>query len=128
MLACKWSTAYRIAYEHIEFERARDYGPSRIGPAFRVLQDQSLVRNERTEARTVGIETLRARFGDWVPQLDLEMFLAGFEAGEEFVLRMGSTGYTESFLTSIKGGNSMPPQAVQQSSKCDLLVPLPSRE
>jgi hypothetical protein len=128
MFLCKWSTSYRIAYEHIEFERARDYVPTRIGPAFRVLPDQSLVRHERTEARIAGIRTLRAKFGDWLPQLDLEIFLIGFEAGEELVLRMGSTGYIESFLTPARGGNSMPPPAVQQSTKRDQQSPLPSQE
>src|SRR5438445_4536424 len=73
ILACKWCTAYRIAYGHIEFERARDYVPNRIGPAFRVLPDQSLVPHERTESRTAGIQTLRAIFGDWLPQLDLQI-------------------------------------------------------
>jgi hypothetical protein len=128
LLAYKWCTAYRTAYGHIEFQRARDYGPTRIGPAFRVLHDQSLVPHERTEARTAGIQTLKARLGDWLPQLDLQIFLIGFEEGEDFVLRMGSTGYSESFLTPVKGGNSMPPLAVQQTTKCDPSNLLPSRE
>ena len=103
VLACKWSSAFCSASGHIEFERARGYGPIRIGRAFRVLPDQSLVPHERTEARTAGIQTLKATFGDWLPQLDLQIFLMGFEAGEEFVLRMGSTGYSESFLSPAKG-------------------------
>src|SRR5207248_629497 len=105
-LAYKWSKSFRIAYGHTEFERARDYAPCRIGRAFRVLPDQSLVPNERTEARTAGMQAVRAKFGDWVPQMDLEIFLFGFEAGEEFVLRMGSTGYIESFLTSSEASET----------------------
>ena len=126
-LAYKWSTAFRIAYGHIEFERARDYSPSRIGPAFRVLRDQSLAPHERTEARIAGIRTLEATFGDWLPQLDRQIFLMGFEAGEEFVLRMGSTTYIESFLAPTGCGDSKLPLAIQQSAKRDRLVPLPSQ-
>lgn len=117
VLAYKWSKSFRIAYGYIEFERARDYAPCRIGRAFRVLPDQSLVRNERTEARTCGMQAVRAKFGDWVPQMDLEIFLFGFEAGEEFVLRMGSTGYSESFLDPESACNSMSPRGVHQSTK-----------
>jgi hypothetical protein len=128
VLAYKWSTVFRIAYGHIEFERARDYAPNRIGRAFRVLPDQTLVPRERTEARSSGIRTLEATFGDWLSQLDRQIFLMGFEAGEEFVLRMGSTGYIESYLAPFRGGNSMPPAATQQPTERDLPNPLPSQE
>jgi hypothetical protein len=126
-LADRWSKSFRIAYGHIEFERARDYIPCRIGPALRVLPDQSLVPHERTEARALGIQALKANFGDWVPQMDLEIFLFGFQAGEQFVLRVGSEGYNESFLAPERGGNSMPPPEVQQWTKHDSSNPLPSQ-
>lgn len=40
--------------------------------------------NQRTLARTVGIRNLLATY-PWADSLDLQMFLAGFDAGEEFV-------------------------------------------
>jgi hypothetical protein len=126
-LAYKWCTALRIAYGHIEFERARDFDLLDTGRAFGVLADRSLVPHERTEARTRGIQTLKATFRDWLPQLDRQIFLMGFDAGEQFVLRMGSENYTETFLAPIWSGNFMPPQVVQQTSKRDLLSQLPSQ-
>ena len=94
-LACRWYSALRIAYGHIEFERARDFDPLDIGRAFRAPSDQSPVPHELTEARIRGKQTLKATFGDWLPQLDKQIFLMGFEAGEQFVLHMGSENYTE---------------------------------
>jgi len=123
----KWSTAFHIAYGHIEFARAKDYSPCRIGPAFRVLPDQSLIPHERTDARSQGIQTLKARFGVGVCGLDLEIFLMGFDAGEEFVLRTHSENYIETFMTSPRGGNSMPLSTVRQSTTRDPSTPLPSR-
>jgi hypothetical protein len=127
-LAYKWCTAFRIAYAHIEFERTRDFDPLDIGRAFRVLADRSLVPHERTEARTRGIQTLKATFGDWLPQLDKQIFLMGFEAGEQFVLHMGSEGYTETFLSPLWNGNPMPLPTTQQCSKRDLSPQIQSPE
>ncbi len=127
-LAYKSYTACRIAYGYIRFARTGVLDHCRIGPAFRVLPDQSLVTHERTEARTSGIQTLRAKVGDWASPLDLQIFLMGFEAGEEFVLRMGSTNYSESFRSPPRDGNSMPPLGVRQSSTRDPSTLLPSQE
>jgi hypothetical protein len=114
---CIWKTAFRSSYGHIEFERAREYGPVLLGHAFRVLPCGHLVRHERTEACSTGIKNLKATFGDWLPRLDRQIFLMGFEAGEEFVLRMSSKDYIESYLAPARGGNSMPALGTQQSSK-----------
>lgn len=105
-LAYRWCIAFRIASGYIRFARNGGRDHCRIGPAVRVLPDQSLLPHERTEARTSGIQTLRARIGAWAAPLDLQIFLVGFDAGEEFVLRMGSTGYIESFLTPVNASGT----------------------
>ena len=98
VFACKWCIAFRIAHGHIEFERARYYAPNRLGPAFLALPSGCLVPHEPTSARSAGIQTLEATFGDWLPQLDHQIFLMGSDAGEEFVLRTSSTGYIDAYL------------------------------
>ena len=42
--------------------------------------------NKRTLARNSGIENMLATY-PWADTLDLQMFLAGFDAGEEFAFR-----------------------------------------
>lgn len=125
--AYKWSKSFRIAYGHIEFERARDYCPTRIGPALRVLPDQSWIPHERTDARSDGIQALKARFGDWVPAMDLEIFLMGFDAGERFVLNTGTENYIESFLSPVKMVTSVTAYA-QSAEDSVRTAPPPSRE
>jgi hypothetical protein len=116
---CIWKTAFRSSYGHTEFERAREYGPLLLGHDFRVLPCGRLAPHERTEACSTGIRNLKATFGDWLPRFYRQIFLTGFEAGEQFVLRMGSRDYIESYLAPARGGNSMPSLATQQSTKRD---------
>jgi hypothetical protein len=96
--------------------------------AFRVLPCGHLAIHERTKARSAGIRNLEAMLGNWVSRLHHEIFLTGFEAGEEFVVRKGSTGYIETFLAPDSHGNFMPPSATQQLTIRDRLLQLPLPE
>lgn len=58
------------------------------GPAFEPVEP--FLPNRRTIARISGIEALRATH-PWVDHTDLRMFLAGFEAGEEWNSRSSRT-------------------------------------
>jgi hypothetical protein len=53
----------------------------RLGPAFQP-QSQGHSPNERTYARAEGIKNLQATH-PWVDNVDLQLFLMGFDAGEE---------------------------------------------
>jgi hypothetical protein len=54
------------------------------GPAMRSLPDGSLVPNEKTIARSRGIQNLRATYSGWVGVVEAEIFLIGFEAGAQW--------------------------------------------
>jgi hypothetical protein len=56
-----------------------------LGPWYEVLPTGCLVRNERSNARSVGIQELMSRY-PWANTVELEMFLAGFDKGEQFAL------------------------------------------
>lgn len=45
-----------------------------------------LLPNERTDSRVDGIQALAASY-PWVDAVDMKMFLAGFDAGDEFRIR-----------------------------------------
>jgi len=53
-----------------------------LGPALQQLQAGHLQRNARTYARAEGIRNLQATH-PWVDKFDLQIFLAGFDAGEQ---------------------------------------------
>ena len=120
VLACKWCTAFRIAHGHIEFERARDYALNRIGPASRALPSGCLVPHERTEAGSSDIRTEEATFGDWLPQFDRQIFLMGFDAGADFVLRTSSTGYIDAYLGTTHHKLKNPQRANVSAVRCIL--------
>jgi hypothetical protein len=56
-----------------------------LGPRYETLSTGCLVRNERTNARSVGIQELTSRY-PWANTVELEMFLEGFDKGEQFAL------------------------------------------
>ncbi len=60
-----------------------------IGPAMEYRVDQGWVASLRTEHRKNHIERLMA-LHPWLDRVDLRLFLAGFEAGEEFASRSGT--------------------------------------
>jgi hypothetical protein len=59
-----------------------------LGPWFEVLPTGCLVRNERTNARALGIQEITSRYPA-TSTAPLEMFLAGFDKGEQFALGRG---------------------------------------
>lgn len=103
-----------------------------LGSLGAYLPDGRLIPNERTKAHSLGIQELSSAH-PWASSIDKEIYLEGFRAGEQFAHRNPLFALcTEAhavvpFVTS-ESGNSMPPQAVQQSSKYDPLGPQPSRE
>lgn len=54
-----------------------------LGPEYVLLLDRSSVRNIRTAARKHGIEEL-ARRNPWASTVDLQIFLEGFDLGEQY--------------------------------------------
>jgi len=56
-----------------------------IGPALRRADVEHLQPDERTLARSRGIEQLQAIY-PWVDTVDLEVFLRGFDVGEQWAL------------------------------------------
>jgi hypothetical protein len=57
-----------------------------IGPALRCSGGGRYLDDERTLTRSAGIEKLQAMY-PWVDTVDLELFLRGFDAGEEWAFR-----------------------------------------
>lgn len=76
-------SALRSGLGHMRTQLAtgRDYVS--FGPSFE-RHHQSLRRNRRTLARKKGIKNLQAT-RPWVDAQDLEIFLAGFDAGEQWI-------------------------------------------
>lgn len=76
-------SSFRSCLGHIrtQLETGRDYVS--FGPSFE-RHHQSLRRNRRTLARKKGIENLRAT-RPWLDAQDFEIFLAGFDAGEQWI-------------------------------------------
>ncbi len=102
-----------------------------LGPIYRVSPEGHLVFDARTAARSEGTRILES-VRPWASTTEVEIYLEGFHAGEQFVLGsldIQSRALFESTLmcTSIGSGNSMPLPTVQQSTKRDRSTPLPSR-
>jgi hypothetical protein len=54
----------------------------RVGPAFQ-FRDGCYQGSERTIARAEGIKKFQANY-PWVDSVDIQMFLEGFDVGEEY--------------------------------------------
>lgn len=71
-----------------------DYGPASVcrpdGSAIR-LRDGSPVLESRTQARMNGIDTLLAKH-PWLDLVDRQIFLDGFDTGEQYVRRISVLG------------------------------------
>jgi hypothetical protein len=76
-------SSLRSCLGHIRTELATGRESVSLGPSFE-RHHQSLRRNKRTLARRRGIEKLRAT-RPWVDFQDLEIFLAGFDAAEQWI-------------------------------------------
>lgn len=61
----------------------------RVGPALRNLPGRGWVANPRTEFCKSHIENLKG-LHPWLDRVDLRLFLAGFETGEEFAAHSGN--------------------------------------
>jgi len=76
---------FRSLFGHIRLQSARGWIVS-YGPAFQQDQSGCLLTNTRTVARAEYTEKLAATHR-WVDSVDLKMFLAGFDAGEQWAQR-----------------------------------------
>jgi hypothetical protein len=79
---CIWLSTFRSFRGHIQTLSSKDQAVVDLGPALRLVNGH-LVRWIRTDARRLYIEKLLA-IHCWADILDLEMFLMGFDAGEQW--------------------------------------------
>jgi hypothetical protein len=77
--------ASRSFVGHIRELLAREHRGVLLGPWYETLPNGCLVRNRRTDARSVGIQELTSRYPE-ANTIELEMFLEGFDKGERFAL------------------------------------------
>ena len=83
------STALMNAYHHWKIRISKDTVD--FGPALRRLPDGSLLPEERTLARSRCTDSLLAT-RPWVDSVDVQIFLEGFEAGEQWSLHTSGMG------------------------------------
>jgi hypothetical protein len=69
-----------------------------FGPAFRRLPDGSLQPESRTIERSERIDNLLAN-RPWADRVDIQIFLEGFDAGEQWCLRNQDLGNGEGKLS-----------------------------
>jgi hypothetical protein len=93
-----------------------------LGPLGKPLPDEQMILDERTEAHSLGMQALTAAH-PWASTIDLQIYLEGFRAGEQFARRISDVGSDKQVhadvaeplsLASPRGGNSMPPHVTQQ--------------
>src|ERR1700722_6679568 len=92
-----------------------------LGPIYRESPEGQHLYDARTVARNEGTRTLES-VRPWASTTEIQIYLEGFHAGEQFVLGnldTQSRAVFESSLTrtSPEGGNITPPQAIPQGSK-----------
>ena len=88
-LKCVLKIAYRIFVGHTQELLSTRRGAC-LGLVYRLLPDGSHCKDERTEFRTDGIETI-ARSRPWASTVEFRIFLEGFGWGERFALRNPDT-------------------------------------
>jgi hypothetical protein len=81
-LLCRWYVAFRSFRAHIRIQSARKGASVDVGPALQ-RQGERYLSDERTIARAEGIRKLLATHV-WADSVDIQMFLVGFDAGEEY--------------------------------------------
>jgi hypothetical protein len=91
--------------------------PPDAGLAYETDSRGCLVKNKRTQARIQCMQRLHAE-QPWASPQHLRLLLRGWEMAEEWYGRSRIAGSDVS-ACSYSAGNSMPPQATQQPSKCD---------
>jgi len=98
------------------------------GLAIQKIAPECHPRDTRYKARIQGIQNLR-ELRSWVTLWDELLYLEGLADGWEQGIHMGRLERESALSCSLsKGGNSMPPQAIQQHSKHDRPASLPSQE
>jgi hypothetical protein len=106
--------------------------PAEIGPVYQQSPVPGyLVRNTRSQARIQGIQKLLSD-SPWLTTDDCHLFLAGWDSAEEWRASSDtaeSGGYSRDLdsRSSSARANATPPQGVQQSTRCDLSVRIPSQ-
>lgn len=83
------STSLRSAYHHWRIRIATNRVD--FGPALRRLPDGSLQPEKRTLERSRCIDNLLAT-RPWADSVDIQMFLEGFDAGEQWYLHTSGAG------------------------------------
>jgi hypothetical protein len=131
---CALLSEARSFLGHIQTRLARKHSGLDLGREFQRSADGHLLGNEWTKARSLGMQALVSVYS-WASTTDLQIFLEGVHVGEQSALGILGFGSDKQVLANVgvepspvlsRIGNSMPPQAVQQTTKCDLLAPLPS--
>lgn len=75
--------ASRTFVGHMRILLAEKFWSVELGHPLVFLQSGSVIRNNRTAARTYGIRQLRSRY-PWASLVDHKLFLQGFDLGEEY--------------------------------------------
>lgn len=77
----------RSFYGHIQTLLAKRHWGVDLGPLYENLPGERLFENKRTAARSAGMEALVSEH-PWASSIDLQIFLEGFHAGEQYALHM----------------------------------------
>jgi len=131
----RWWCALRLEGRsfrgHMRTLLAKKHWGVDLGSLGAYQSDGHLIENERTKAHSLGMQELLSRC-PWASTTDIEIYLSGFRAGEQFAHRTAGLDLgTEARAgvardASFERGNSTPHLAVQQSAKHDRQDPLPS--
>ena len=78
----RWYAAFRSFRGRIRIQFAKEGARVHLGPSVQ-FREGCYKANRRTLARAEGIEKLQATHR-WVDIVDLQLFLMGFDAGEEY--------------------------------------------
>lgn len=87
---CIWKTAFRSFRGHIQIQSTKVFPYTDFGLALRRLPDGRLLPDERTESRSSHTSRLEAKY-PWVDAVDRQLFLLGFDAGEQWGLGIRDT-------------------------------------
>ena len=119
-----FSSLLRSLRGHIGILRATRDQPVSLGPAVELAPSGRLVENTLTFAHSQSIQQLLAKY-PWVSLADLQIFLLGFDLGFRSPHCDRNSGVSISSGSSVTpkqerenetGGNSMPPQDIQQDA------------
>jgi hypothetical protein len=118
-----WHGALRSLRGHIRSQSSRETPTAFVGQELSQSPDGSYQPNTRTLARSLYIEMLLAtRQFSWADTADLRIFLAGFDAGEQWTLYTTGNGKEilsehESWLTPAQKDFGCVPDLMNQEIK-----------